>query len=477
MRQSSPRTRRCGHVREWDGGEQPLPDYGCCCLGSINLTRFVVKPFVDDAYFNYDKFAKVVRVAVRMLDNVLDVTYWPLPEQKAEAMAKRRIGLGITGLGDALIMLGVRYGSEDATAITTSICRTMRDAAYETSEALGAEKGIPEVCKKAGLNRRNSHLISIAPTGTISLAFADNASNGIEPPFSWTYNRKKRMPDGTEKVYTVEDHAYRLYTEMFGKEPPLRTGPWMSALDLSVDEHLAIQAAAQPYVDSAISKTVNVPEDYPFEDFKELYMKAWKLGLKGIATYRPSPTRGAVLTVEPKKDPKKDEPAKPVLALRFKHRPRTPGGNPSRTYWVDHPAGNFSITIGRLDDDPRPFEVWVNGVGASPALGALAKALSLDMRVEDPSWLPLKLAQLKDYPEHNGSFWAPIPGKEKKRNYPSSIAYLADVVEYEVKRLCPDTVPVVAASKVGQCPECGAELVKRDGCKVCPDCGYRGDCG
>ncbi len=211
--------------------EQPLPSYGCCCLGSINLTHFVRQPFTPDSKFDFDAFAEVVRVSTRMLDNVLDVTFWPLPEQQAEAQAKRRVGLGFLGLGSALVMLGLRYDSEPARELAAGIAERMRDEAYLASAGLAAEKGgfplfdadaylrsgfasrLPEPVRQAitrnGL--RNSHLLSIAPTGTITLAFADNASNGIEPAFSWTYHRKKRMPDNSYRSYEVADHAWRLY--------------------------------------------------------------------------------------------------------------------------------------------------------------------------------------------------------------------------------------------------------------------------
>src|SRR5262245_27004276 len=218
-------------------GEQPLPAYGCCCLGSINLTPFVRDPFGAKARFDFDAFGKVVRPAVRMLDNVLDATVWPLARQQEEARAKRRIGLGFTGLGDALIMLGLRYDANEARGMASRIAEAMRDEAYAASIELAREKGafplldatqylaaprfasrLPEKLK-AGVRRdgiRNSHLLSIAPTGTISLAFADNASNGIEPPYAWTYQRKKRMADSSMKSYDVEDHAWRVYRRLGG---------------------------------------------------------------------------------------------------------------------------------------------------------------------------------------------------------------------------------------------------------------------
>jgi ribonucleoside-diphosphate reductase alpha chain len=482
-------------------GEQPLPDYGCCCLGSIDLTRFVSCPFDEDGYasrFDFDKFASVVRVAVRMLDNVLDLTYWPLPQQKAEAMAKRRIGLGFTGLGDALIMLGLRYDTQEAREMAKEITSCMKDNAYFASNKIAYEKGAPDVCDASNIHRRNSHLLSIAPTGTISLAFADNASNGIEPPFSWTYDRKKRLAEGGHAIYAVEDHAYRLYKSMFGKEPPIGEGPWITALDISADDHMKMMEAVQPYVDSAISKTVNVPADYPYEAFQDLYMKAWKAGLKGLATYRPNAILGSVLSV-PSTEPKKEdaqaiqevapvvETTDAAVPMRFEKRPRSNSGHESHTYYVDHPAGNFAITLSHIQGDPRPFEVWVTGAYASPALAAMAKGLSLDMRVADPTWIARKIDQLRDYPENNGAFWAQAPGKDKKRNYPSAIAYFADVLCYHLHvrgLVTADCKPVHTVEPVKpailhgkRCKECGGTVVKRDGCEQCTDCGAIGSCG
>src|SRR5688500_7552819 len=300
-------------------GEQPLPPYGCCCLGSIDLTRFVRDPFDDNARFDREAFARQVQLAVRMLDNVLDITFWPLARQADEARNKRRLGLGFTGLGDALVMLNLRYDSEPARAAARDIAEAMRDAAYAASADLAAERGafplfnpdlylsrgtfasrlpaaLKERIRATGL--RNSHLLSIAPTGTISLAFADNASNGIEPPFSWTYLRKKRMPDGGFQEYTVEDHAWRLYRHLKGVDAPL-TPAFVTALQMSAQAHEAMVAAVAPYVDTAISKTVNVPADYPYADFQDLYLQAWKSGLKGLATYRPNAVLGSVLSAEP----------------------------------------------------------------------------------------------------------------------------------------------------------------------------------
>ena len=247
-------------------GEQPLPPYGCCCLGSINLALMVEEPFTERARFDFEALKAVIHPAVRMLDNVLDATVWPLPEQDVESKAKRRIGLGFTGLGDALIMLGLRFDSHEARAMATRIAAFMRDESYLASVALAKEKGpfllldteqylapprfasrLPDAVKSEirahGL--RNSHLLSIAPTGTISLAFADNASNGIEPPYSWTYNRKKREADGTMKTYAVEDHAWRLYQHLGGDVDGLPSS-FVTAMDISALDHMRMVAAVAP---------------------------------------------------------------------------------------------------------------------------------------------------------------------------------------------------------------------------------------
>jgi ribonucleoside-diphosphate reductase alpha chain len=311
--------------------EQMLPDYGCCCLGSINLTRFVRQAFTEQASFDFDKFERVVKQGVRMLDNVLDTTLWPLDEQRDEAMAKRRIGLGYLGLGDALVMLGHRYDSPAGRKLAVRITQRMARLAYWSSIELAKEKGafplldverylqsgyarrLPEDMRAAigehGI--RNSHLLSIAPTGTISLSFADNASSGIEPAYSWLYRRRKRDKNGNLAEHQVQDYAYRLYLEHRGRRieddtlrgaeqaPLSKTLPpaFVSALEVSPWDHLKMVAAVAPFVDSAISKTINVPADYPYEKFKDLYWQAWRCGVKALATYRPNHITGAIYSL------------------------------------------------------------------------------------------------------------------------------------------------------------------------------------
>ncbi|MEM5403073.1 adenosylcobalamin-dependent ribonucleoside-diphosphate reductase [Paraburkholderia unamae] len=304
-------------------GEQPLPAYGCCNLGPLDLTRFVIDPFAQmrggKADFDWNQLAVRTGTQVRFLDDVLDATLWPLPEQQAEAAAKRRIGVGFTGLGDTLVMLGIRYNSPEGCEFGARVGRTMRDAAYRASVELARERGafplfdartyleegtfasrLPDDLKAEirAHGIRNSHLLSIAPTGTVSLAFADNVSNGIEPAFSWTYQRTRRMADGSRETFNVEDHAWRVFRELGGDVSAL-PAYFVSALEMSAQEHVAMMAAVQPYVDTSISKTVNVPADYPFEDFENLYLDAWRRGLKGLATYRPNETLGAVLQTLP----------------------------------------------------------------------------------------------------------------------------------------------------------------------------------
>jgi len=459
--------------------EQPLPPYGCCCLGSINLTRFIKHPFTNKAKFDEAAFSKVVGVAVRMLDNVLDATHWPLPHQEQEAANKRRVGLGFTGLGDALIMLRLRYDTKDARTMAMHISEVMRNAAYLASVDLAKERGafplfnadmyltggnfasrlpaqIKEAVRKHGI--RNSHLLSIAPTGTISLAFADNASNGIEPPFSWTYTRKKRMADGTHKEYAVEDYAWRLYRHLGGDTGKL-PDYFVTALELSAQSHKDMVAAVAPCVDTAISKTVNVPEDYPYEDFEDLYMTAWKSGLKGLATYRPNSVLGAVLSVTPAKAEAPEPetvndanrrltipnlPAPVLSSLRWPNRPELPDGNVSWTYMLNSPQGSFAIFVGQtdvsaLDQDSLqhgqfPFEVWVNGADQPRGLGAVAKTLSMDMRANDRAWLKLKLDMLA-HTIGEVSFELPFPPHGERKRVPGVVAAFAQIVRYRCEAL------------------------------------------
>ena len=453
--------------------EQPLPAHGCCCLGSVDLTRFVREPFEPGARFDEAAFAEVCAVSVRMLDNVLDVTVWPLPEQQAEAAAKRRIGLGFTGLGDALVMLGLRYDTEAARGMARRISEVMRDAAYSASADLATERGafplfnrdlylsggrfasrLPAALKDKirAQGMRNSHLLSIAPTGTISLAFADNASNGIEPAFSWTYTRKKRMPDGTTKEYAVEDHAWRLYRHLKGADTPL-TEAFVTALEMSAQAHAAMVAAVAPCIDTSISKTVNVPADYPYADFRDLYLQAWQSGLKGLATYRPNSVLGSVLSTTPTPSLQVPEPRPgehpdqrlrldklpaPVLAsLRWPGRPELPAGNPAWSYMIQHPFGDFALFVGELPDEAegrsRIFEVWVNGAEQPRGLGALAKALSMDLRCNDAAWLKLKLDALATVAEER-AFEMPFPPDGAKRLFPGVVAATAAVLRWRCEQ-------------------------------------------
>ncbi|MCU0933310.1 MAG: adenosylcobalamin-dependent ribonucleoside-diphosphate reductase [Thiobacillaceae bacterium] len=451
-------------------GEQPLPPYGCCCLGSVNLTRFVRSPFEADAEFDFTGFGKVVAVAVRALDNVLDLTAWPLEKQHLEAQSKRRVGLGFTGLGDALVMLGLRYDSEEARAFAGKAAEFMRDEAYKASVELAKERDafplfnadlylsgsnfasrLPAELKaeirEHGI--RNSHLLSIAPTGTISLAFADNASNGIEPPFSWYYTRKKRMADGGHKDYQVEDHAYRLYREQGGDMESLPAG-FVTALEISALAHMNMVAAVAPFVDSAISKTVNVPETYPFGEFQELYTAAWKAGLKGITTYRPNAVLGSVLSVEPEKAAPQDFatgdvnrrieiktlPAPVLESLKWPGRPRLPGGNPAWSYMIEYPQGSFALFVGHIENEGRafPFEVWVNGAEQPRGIGALAKSLSMDMRANDRAWLKHKLDSLAKT-RGDDACAIPFPPDGEPRQVPSVVSAVAQIVRWRLEQL------------------------------------------
>ncbi len=472
--------------------EQPLPPYGCCCLGSIDLTRCIVDPFDTGARFDFDGLAGLVETAVRMLDDVLDATPWPLAQQRAEAMSKRRIGLGFLGLGDALVMLGLRYDGDDGRAMARRIAEALRDAAYRASIDLAREKGafplfdaryldakfvqrlppeLRESIRAHGI--RNSHLLSIAPTGTISLAFADNASNGIEPAFAWSYQRRKRERDGRFATYTVDDHALRLFRHLHGDaELP---NAFVSALQISALDHAKMVAEVQPFVDSAISKTVNIPADYPFEAFADLYRAAWTLGAKSLATFRPNAVTGAILTTATTQqsvhalgaDRRIAFPAPSVAALsslRWPRRPVFADGNPAHCYMVKHPHGQkFALFVGHFEEDGQahPFEVWVNGIEQPRGLNALAINLSYDMYARDRGWLRHKLDVLNECIADDESFELPMPPTGQPRRVPSLVAAMATLIRYRCEQLGAfahiDATPVLDALMTPLEPRTGAD--------------------
>ena len=528
-------------------GEQPLPAYGCCDLGSLDLTAFVDAPFSGAARFDFARMREVAAVAVHMLDLVLDATQWPLAQQAAEARAKRRIGLGFLGLGSALVMLGLRYDDEAGRALAARIARELRDAAYAASIELAREKGafplfdadkylagqfvarLPQALREAirAHGIRNSHLLSIAPTGTISLAFADNASNGIEPVYAWTYQRKKRMADGSTRVYDVLDHAWRLYRQRGHDGDAAGLPPqFVTALEMRALDHLRMVQAVQPFVDTGISKTVNVPVDYPYEDFRDLYSQAWHAGLKGLSTYRPNPILGSVLSSGPEQMQEEDP-----LHRRFERRPV--GELESVTSKIEYSTQegrktayltvSFLQVDGVIDGKPvsieRPFEFFMPGnqrTGGHQWITASMRLLSMVARVGGP--IARALADMREVVWEKGpvrcGFLTREDGVQVPVYHDSEVAAIAFMLQRILIRrgfldalgnqvAVPELARRLAARAAlphpnleaaapelpganstppgatgGKCPECGAPALRRvDGCTRCAACHYVGDCG
>ena len=545
-------------------GEQPLPAYGCCNLGPLNLTRFVQDPFAQmkggKPSFDWDALAQSTRTQVRFLDDVLDVTLWPLPEQYDESRAKRRIGVGFTGLGDTLVMLGLRYNSPEGRELAVRIARLMRDEAYRASVELARERGafplfdakryledgtfasrLPDDLK-AAIRRdgiRNSHLLSIAPTGTVSLAFADNASNGIEPAFSWTYTRMKVMADGGRESFAVEDHAYRLYREMGGDINAL-PDYFVSALEMSARDHLDMMAAVQPYVDTSISKTVNVPADYPFESFESLYFDAWKGGLKGLATYRPNETLGAVLSVTPAQaDDSLTETDLDPLRIAIDHRPKgelpaiiekveylTQAGKKSlyvavsfmevtgrlggEDVTIERPI-DFFIPVGQRDESQQWITAQMRSLSLAARGGFVARNLQ-DLRKVSWDRGQVRLGEVQRLDGHRSPLWHDsevaalayaiqqilhrrgfldaegnqVPsrvlarlGRGQVDEMPALVAQSGNAPASHDERAAETADLNQLRTMLGRkCGTCGANaVIRKDGCDFCTACGEVGACG
>jgi ribonucleoside-diphosphate reductase alpha chain len=486
-------------------GEQPLPPYGACLLGSVNLTQFVSSPFTPKAKIDFSGIEKTVRTAVRFLDNIVEISGYPLEKQKEEAISKRRMGLGITGLADLLILMRMRYGSPESIKTSADIMKTITYSAYDASIGLGREKGVfptfdpsrypkgqfisslPKEIQKSiskhGL--RNSHLTSIAPTGTISL-FAGNISSGIEPVFALTYDRKIR--NTTEHDFTVvevSDYAYRKFkTENQDSKIP---GYFVTADQVPPEEHVKIQAEIQKYVDSSISKTINVPTDYPYEKFKDIYMFACDHGLKGCTTFRPSDKIAGILVKKDEGQPKNGKNA----VIPDLPRPKELEGT---TYKIKTPLAPDALylTINDIIEEEtgkrRPYELFINTKNLQHLswIVAMTRLISAVFRKEpDPSFL---VDELKSIYDPNGGYFS------EGKYIPSLAADIGLVIEKHLTKIGmikkKENVAGVPLSPVPPekskkkqdktqnknlmiCPQCNDKsLYFQENCLKCLSCGY-----
>lgn len=431
-------------------GEQPLPPYGACLLGSLNLTQFVREPYSTDAYIDKERIREVVPIAVRLLDNVIDISQFPLERQLEEALNKRRMGLGITGLADCLAMLGSVYGTPDSLKMAGEIMQEIRDAAYRASIALAVEKkpfpaldtdaylkgefiatlpeDIREGIRMHGI--RNSHLVSIAPTGTISL-FAGNISSGIEPIFALSYTRRFRTENDDYEEREVMDYAYRKYNEMF---PEVENIPayFVTTESVTPEQHVDMQAHLQQYVDSSISKTINVPRELSFEKFKDIYEYAYEKGVKGCTTFRPSDQITGILQKgETSSQEKDDDTVAPETELdTISRRPVLLQGT---TYKIKTPLSKQAlyITINDVCDGPvrRPFEIFINSKNLQHFswIVAMTRLISaVFRRSNDPTFL---VEELKSIFDPNGGYF------RNGRYIPSLVAEIGDVIEQHLSNI------------------------------------------
>ena len=483
-------------------GEQPLPPYGACLLGSINLAKLVEHPFDKNAYLDVSQLEDLVFTAVRMMDNVIEVSQFPLEAQKLEAKNKRRIGLGVTGLADALLMVGLRYGSDEAVKKTEKWMKTIARSAYNASINLAEEKGafplfdpekfivsgnmiqMDEDVKKA-VNKfgiRNALLTSIAPTGTISL-YAGNVSSGIEPVFAYSYTRKVLQNDGSHVEEEVVDYAVQLWRDKFGNAP--FPDFFVSAQNLTPADHVKMQAAAQKWVDSSISKTINCPEDISFDDFKEVYIQAYDTGCKGCTTYRPNEVTGSVLSAGSEEKSASDQEANGDIIYMSEplDRPSTLDGNTYKLKWPDSEHAIY-VTINDIivNDMRRPFEVFINSKNMEHfawTVGLTRMISAVFRRGGDVSFV---VDELKAVFDPRGGAW--VGGKY----IPSILAAIGGVLEEHMMKIgfIKDTdtslfhksseVTKLENLKISQqksCTSCGQfDLQMIEGCMTCRSCGY-----
>jgi ribonucleoside-diphosphate reductase alpha chain len=482
-------------------GEQPLPPYGACLLGSINLARLVKDPFGPGAGLDVAALGDLVATAIRMMDNVVDASNFPLEQQAQEAQAKRRIGLGVTGLADALLMVGLEYGTDEAAAMAETWLKQIARASYLASVDLAKEKGafplfdadkylasgnmmqmdddVRDAIREHGI--RNALLTSIAPTGTISL-YAGNVSSGIEPVFAYAYTRKVLQKDGSRTEEEVVDYAVQMWREKFGDAP--LPDYFVNAQTLAPLAHVKMQAAAQKWVDSSISKTINCPEDISFDAFKEVYMEAYETGCKGCTTYRPNDVTGSVLSVAEDSDkaPEVDTGADVIYMAEPLDRPQALDGHTYKLKWPDSEHAIY-LTINDIliNGHRRPFEVFINSKNMEHYAWTLALTRMISAVFRRGGDVSFVVEELKAVFDPRGGAW--MQGKY----IPSILAAIGGVIEQHLIRIGfiegegmglkadpqAQVVNLDDAPKGKACPSCGQfDMRMVEGCMTCGSCGH-----
>lgn len=476
-------------------GEQPLPPHGACNLGAINLARMVKNAFKKDAEFDWNLFVSTITVAVRFLDNVIDATRYPLKEQEQEQKRKRRVGLGITGLADAMIQLGIHYGSRDAHAFVTEIGEFLANGAYQYSAYLAKLKGsfpgyAPEFLNSPMLKKlkpkvrdaikthgiRNGVLLTIAPVGTTSIVFG-NVSSGLEPNFNFEYTRKVLEKDGTHSEHRVESFISR-FAQHCRVETPYDPEYWTSTQELDVEAHIMIQAKLQRFIDASISKTINCPPDIAFEEFERLYTFAWDEGCKGCTTYRPSDVRGSILSTEPVGTAGQVESSVLVTGQLSADnittstwtqepmkRPNILQGNTIKIKWPGISSAVY-VTINTTDDG-KPFELFFNSKDSTFQEWMQALSLTLTSMMRLGIDVTFVLKEFQQVVSATGSNW------DDGVRFDSFIAFLGAKLDAVLNGHQPQKVSTEYAATGKTCFACGiGKMHMLGGCLTCDSCGY-----
>ncbi|WP_338419998.1 adenosylcobalamin-dependent ribonucleoside-diphosphate reductase [Sphingomonas ginsenosidivorax] len=478
-------------------GEQPLPPNGDCDLGHVNLANMVLDPFTDRARVDWERLRAAVATGVRFLDNVLDTSPFPTAEQKAEALNKRRVGLGYTGLGNLLQQMMVRYGRASV-PLVEQVGEAIAIQAYRTSVELAQERGafpaydaeqfakapflqkLPAELRAAIAEHgiRNGVLLTLAPTGTTSI-FYGNVSSGVEPTFSWHYNRtvviEQTAVEQKTEQFEVQDYGWYLYTRLPGYDASAPLPDYMvGALELSVDDHIAVAAAAQRWVDAAISKTINCPAEMSYEAFREVYLTAYHEGMKGCTTYRPSGVRGSVLSI--KEDAKPAVAAEAAPAVNNDDILTRPQVLPGKTVKIKWPIDgeNYYLTINdytHADGRRVPFEIFIStsSVENFETMAALTRTLSAACRRGDATFL---FEELERVHSPKGGALVRLEHEKKGTYAPSLIALIGRILRQHSapqQELFAEDTPETGET----CPNCKRNTAhKIEGCLTCYQCGY-----